>query len=606
MSNLRISGLASGMDTDAMVQSMMKVERLKVNRYEQSRQIALWRQEAYTSMNKMFANFILNTKKDMGLTRVTSTGLSFGNSYSNLDYIRKATSSNETAATVSSTSKAVNGSYTIKVDELAKGASFSSAKIGTDLSSYTERVLGDDGKEYKKLAFNINGKSIEISKVIEKDEDGNEIIRDITMDDVVKAINSAKKTVDGKEVSLGVSAFYDKANGRLFMQTAETGKNAEIKLTAISGNAASESFINAVKDETQQIVNGETIVGAIYHESQDAKITFNGVELTYSSNNVNLNGLNIELKAQGTTTIKVDTNVDGIMEKIQNFINDYNELVGKASKSLNEKRYSSYHPLSQEEKKAMHEDDAKLWEEKARSGMLNSDATIQRALQNARTDIYKTVENVEGSFNHITQIGISTEKYARGTTGGKLQINKEKLREAIEKDPEGVMELLFKEPPAMAGRPPVPEKPVQGEGEPDDEFAEKMALYDEKFKKYQEDLRKYEIEDKKYRNTNGGIFTRIYDNLTDGMKSIIDKSGPGEDAELFRSVKSNILIDFVTKKSSISDLDKEVKDMNQKIDDLNVMLYRKENAYYAKFANMEKMLHQMNSQSNWLTQQLMR
>lgn len=581
MSNLRISGLASGMDTDAMVQSMMKVERLKVSRYEQSRQIALWRQEAYTSMNKMFANFILNTKKDMGLTRVTSTGLSFGNSYSNLDYIRKATSSNEIAATVSSTSKAVNGSYTIKVDELAKGANFSSAKIGTDLSSYTERVLGDDGKEYKKLAFNINGKSIEISKVIEKDEDGNEIIRDITMDDVVKAINSAKKTVDGKEVSLGVSAFYDKANGRLFMQTAETGKNAEIKLTAISGNAASESFINAVKDETQQIVNGETIVGAIYHEGQDAKITFNGVELTYSSNNVNLNGLNIELKAQGTTTIKVDTNVDGIMEKIEKFINDYNELVDKASKSLNEKRYSSYHPLSQEEKKAMHEDDVKLWEEKARSGMLNSDATIQRALQSIRTDLYRTVENVTGSFNHITQIGITTEKYSRGTAGGKLQIDEEKLRAAIEKDPEGVMELLFTEPNKLTRD--MSEYPNTDEGN-----------------------RKYEVAERKNRRDNGGIFTRIYDNLIDGMKSIIDKSGPGEDAELFRSVKSNILIDFVTKKSSISDLDKEVKDMNQKIDDLNIMLYRKEEAYYAKFANMEKMLHQMNSQSNWLTQQLMR
>lgn len=579
MSNLRIPGLASGMDTDAMVQSMMKVERLKVSRYEQSRQISLWRQEAYTSMNKMLANFILNTRKDMGLTKVTSTGIALGNSYSNLDYIRKATSSNETAATVSSTSKAVNGSYTIKVDELAKGASFSSAKIGTDLNSYTERVPGDDGKEYKKLAFNINGNSIEISKVIEKDEGGNEIIKDITMDDVVKAINSAKKTIDGKEVSLGVSAFYDKANGRLFIQTAETGKNAEIKLTAISGNAASESFINAVKDETQQIVNGETIVGAIYHEGQDAKITFNGVELTYSSNNINLNGLNIELKAQGTTTIKIDTNIDGIMEKIQKFINDYNELVDKASKSLNEKRYTQYQPLSQEEKKAMHEDDVKIWEEKARSGMLNSDETVQRALHSIRTDLYKTVQNVTGSFNHITQIGITTEKYSKGAAGGKLQIDEEKLRAAIEKDPEGVMELLFKEAdikkPSMDG-------------------------LSEEEKRAKE--RQYKIDV----SNQSGVFTRMYDNLTDGMKSIIDKSGPGEDAELFRSIRSNILLDFVTKKSSISDLDKEVSEMNRKIDDLNIMLYRKEESYYAKFANMEKMLHQMNSQSNWLTQQLMR
>lgn len=602
MSNLRISGLASGMDTDAMVQSMMKVERLKVSRYEQSRQIALWRQEAYTSMNKMFANFILNTKKDMGLTRVTSTGLSFGNSYSNLDYIRKATSSNETAATVSSTSKAVNGSYTIEVKELAKGASFTSKDI---------RTVGDLGNS---VSFTINGKEIVVGDGSNK----------VTIDDVVKKINSTKiETFEGKlvtegkindggsirelteeemkqvkEVSLGVTAFYDKNNGRLFMQTTETGENAKIEM---SGSFA--SMLGYVDSAEESYSDGS---GAIYKAGKDAKITFNGVTLNYSSNNINLNGLNIELKAQGTTTIKVDTNVDGIMEKIQNFINDYNELVDKVSKSLNEKRYTQYKPLSQEEKKAMHEDDAKLWEEKARSGMLNSDETIQRALQSIRTDLYKTVENVTGSFNHITQIGITTEKYSRGTAGGKLQIDEEKLRAAIEKDPEGVMELLFTEPSAMEGKPVSPTKPVQDEGEPDDKFAERMTEYNEELKTYQEALRAYERENKQYRNANSGVFTRMYDDLTDGMKSIIDKSGPGEDAELFRTVKSNILLDFVTKKSSISDLDKEVLDANRKIDDLNVMLYRKENAYYAKFANMEKMLHQMNSQSNWLTQQLMR
>lgn len=602
MSNLRISGLASGMDTDAMVQSMMKVERLKVSRYEQSRQIALWRQEAYTSMNKMFANFILNTKKDMGLTRVTSTGLSFGNSYSNLDYIRKATSSNETAATVSSTSKAVNGSYTIEVKELAKGASFTSKDI---------RTVGDLGNS---VSFTINGKEIVVGDGSNK----------VTIDDVAKKINSTKiETFEGKlvtegkindggsirelteeemkqvkEVSLGVTAFYDKNNGRLFMQTTETGEKAKIEM---SGSFA--SMLGYVDSAEESYSDGS---GAIYKAGKDAKITFNGVTLNYSSNNINLNGLNIELKAQGTTTIKVDTNVDGIMEKIQNFINDYNELVDKVSKSLNEKRYTQYKPLSQEEKKAMHEDDAKLWEEKARSGMLNSDETIQRALQSIRTDLYKTVENVTGSFNHITQIGITTEKYSRGTAGGKLQIDEEKLRAAIEKDPEGVMELLFTEPSAMEGKPVSPTEPVQGEEEPDDKFAERMTEYNEELKTYQEALRAYERENKQYRNANSGVFTRMYDDLTDGMKSIIDKSGPGEDAELFRTVKSNILLDFVTKKSSISDLDKEVLDANRKIDDLNVMLYRKENAYYAKFANMEKMLHQMNSQSNWLTQQLMR
>lgn len=536
MSNLRLSGLASGMDTDSMIQSLMKVERLKVDRYEQSKQIALWRQEAYNSMNKTFANFILNTRKDMGLTKVTSTGLALGNSYTNLDYIRKATSSNETAATVSSTSKAVNGSFELEVKELAKGASLTSSQISKDIK-FGNRL---------EIKLSNEGNVIEV-----ENSEG------ITMKDIAKAINNAKQ---GVVASYEVDSYGD---GALILQTTETGKSAKIDLQLVSGD---NSFIQKF---TEVSVTGD-----------DAYVKFNGVDMKYNSNNITLNGVDIQLKKAGeTTTIKVDTNIDGIMEKVEKLINDYNELVDKASKTLSEKRYPSYHPLSQEEKKAMHENDAKLWEEKAKSGMLNRDETIQRTLQNARNEIYKTLDNPTGSFNHITQIGITTEKYSRGTTGGKLQIDKEKLRGAIEKDPEGVMELLFKEPSKL-------ERSNYPEGD--------------------EGNRDYEAAERVNRRDNGGIFTRVYDNLIDGLKSIIDKSGPGEDSDLFRSVKSNILLDFVTKKSSISDLDKEVLDANKRIDDLNAMLYRKENAYYAKFANMEKMLQQMNSQSSWLAQQFMR
>ncbi len=516
MSNLRIAGLASGMDTDTMVQSLMKVERLKVDRYEQSKQIALWRQEAYTSMNKMFANFILNSRKDMGLTRVSSTGFISNASYTRLDYVRKATSSNETAATVSATSEAVNGSYTITVDKLATNAKLNSIKVA-DSKKFENQIT---------INLGLGGEDIVV-----KNENG------VTMSDVANAINNAKQ---------GVTAFYEmdsSKEGVLFLQTAKTGKAATINLTS-----SSSEFLNQFTNKTAQ--------------GENSQIDFNGQKFNYFDNNITFNGLNIQLKSEGvSTTINVDTNVDGIMEKIEKLINDYNELVDKASKSINEKRYANYYPLSQEEKKAMHEDDVKLWMEKAKSGMLNRDETINRTLQTARNELYKTLENGTGSFNHITQIGISTEKYARGTTGGKLQIDKDKLRTAIMEDPEGVMELLFKESD---------EKAVDS------------------------------------KNSTKGVFTRVYDSLIDGMKSIIDKSGPGEDSELLRSVKSNILIDFVTKKSSISDIDKEVLDANKRIDDLNAMLYRKENAYYAKFANMEKMLQQMYSQSNWLSQQLMR
>ncbi|NLV89265.1 MAG: flagellar filament capping protein FliD, partial [Tissierellia bacterium] len=409
MSTLRISGLASGMDTDLMVESLMKVERLKVDRFEQNKQIALWRQEAYNNMNKLFANFILNTRKNMGLTRTTSTGIALSNSYTSIDYLRRATSSNENVATVSSTSQTVNGSFSIKVEKLATSESITSAQLS-------------DGDVVDGMKFMIKGEADGEFKTI--------TVKGSTMSDVVNAINASKD--ESKVV-----AFYDSVNHRLFLQSTVTGANSEIQLLRVDGaeGESGNAFLENLSGEGFNKTNG-----------QNAEINYNGVKLTYSSNNINFNGLNIELKSEGNTTLNVSTNIDGIMEKIEQFINDYNELIDKASKAVNEKRYPSYHPLSQEEKKAMHEDDVKLWEEKARSGMLSRDELITRTLLAIRTDLYRNVGGVSGSFKNLIEIGITTESYTRGTTGGKLQIDKEKLRAAIEKDPEGVMELLFKEP----------------------------------------------------------------------------------------------------------------------------------------------------------------
>ena len=549
MNNLRISGLASGMDTDSFVKSMMKVERMKVDRVEQNKQVAMWRQESYNNMNKLFANFILNSRKDMGLAKTSTTGtLSFSN-YSKLDYIRKAVSSDESKATVSATSKAINGSYDIDVKQMAKGASFTSV----DMSTADNKSKLVDGMTFK---LENGAKSVDV--VVNASAEG----KALEMSDVVKAINSQKGET-------GVTAFVN--NGRLFLQTTETGAGQSIKLSSAgpAGEITQEAidagniFVNALGydeismgGEVNKIGSGEE---ASYIASQQAEVIFNGVTLKYNTNNIELNGVNIQLKAEGTTTINVDTNVSGIMEKVEKLIADYNELIDKASSAVGEKRYAGFHPLSQEEKKAMHEDDAKLWEEKAKSGMLNRDETINRTLQNVRNELYKTVEN-GGKFKHITELGISTEKYSKGSSGGKLQIDSDKLRQAILDDPEGVMELLFAEST---------EKPTDP------------------------------------KNSTQGAFTRVYDSLIEGMKSIVDKSGPGEDSDLLRNVRSNILIDFVTKKSSISDLDRQVLDMNKKIDSLNIMLGKKEEAHYAKFTAMEKYLHQMNGQSNWLMQQFM-
>ncbi len=201
----------------------------------------------------------------------------------------------------------------------------------------------------------------------------------------------------------------------------------------------------------------------------------------------------------------------------------------------------------------MSETDITLWEVKAKSGLLKNDSIITSVMSTMRSAVYESVELSDGLSHHISEYGITTESYSQGQSGGKLEIDTDKLRESLENDPNAVIEMLF------------------GSGDADEEE---------------------------------GIISKTYDIIVDGMKESINKAGTGDDIQTLRNVKSTILIDFVTKHSSISLLDQNVFDLDDDIYDMNADLARIEERYYSKFTAMEKALSEMNSQSAWLSSQL--
>ena len=46
---MRISGLATGMDTDQMVKDLMKAERIPLDKLSQKKQTIEWQKESYVS-----------------------------------------------------------------------------------------------------------------------------------------------------------------------------------------------------------------------------------------------------------------------------------------------------------------------------------------------------------------------------------------------------------------------------------------------------------------------------------------------------------------------------------------------------------------------------
>ncbi len=56
-STSRITGLASGIDTEAMIEDLMEVERIPLNKLYQKKQLAEWRQEAYQEISSALRVF---------------------------------------------------------------------------------------------------------------------------------------------------------------------------------------------------------------------------------------------------------------------------------------------------------------------------------------------------------------------------------------------------------------------------------------------------------------------------------------------------------------------------------------------------------------------
>lgn len=377
-----------------------------------------------------------------------------------------------------------------------------------------------------------------------------------SLDDIIGKING----VDGitANVTAGVVSITTDTNG--------------IGLNFTGTNVGGAAFINSLGLTVESAsvagtlsANGSTYTGV------DGQVEYNGIATSVTSNNFTFNGVNFTAKdvteAGKPVTVTVATDTQVAMDKIKDFVEEYNKIVEKMGSVIGEKANRNYQPLTEEQKEVMTEKEVELWEERAKKGLLSRDDTINRTLSSLRGSLYDKLKNATGTFSHISEMGITTEKYTSGSIGGKLAIDEEKLRAALNSDADSVLEMLFKD------------------GEASDVTSSGTTKEDPR-----------------------GIFTRISDNLIDGMKNIIDRSGTGDSADLFRNVKSTMLIDFITgnnmsKQGSISMLDKDMLDMSKQIDSLNTWLFNRENAYYARFTAMEKAMQQASAQSGWLMQQ---
>ncbi|MEN3000787.1 MAG: flagellar filament capping protein FliD [Armatimonadota bacterium] len=477
ITGINFTGLASGIDTEAIIQKLIELQKRPLQRLMVRKSELSARMSAYDQFRGLVNNL-----------QTAAGALSVKNAFN----LIRANSSDTQVATVSASTDAQPGTYELRVSKLAQAHKIIS---GAHTSATAE--LGVSGQ------FMVNGKVIEV-------------VASDTLTSIASKINAANAGV--------TASILNGDNGQVFLTLTanETGAGSRIQLADVGGyniliptlklityaefvrnqqnNAAlSERFrdsttplgtlfgmnnptsgtiqINGVAvhidfatDSLNTIANrinsagipgvtasvvSETVNGTTYYrlkiegasalptftdnnnilknlgilqnqyerelvQAQDAEFTVDGISFKRSKNQITdvIPGVTLTLLSADATnpkraTITLSRDYDGIKGSINNFINAYNSLVDFLKQN------------------------ASFDKETLRSGVLFGDTTVSLIQDTLVRKITDVVRGLDGTLRALTQVGVQLGR------DGKLTLDEGKLMEALSRDLNGVSRLFI-------------------------------------------------------------------------------------------------------------------------------------------------------------------
>lgn len=303
VSNLRLGGITSGFDTEAMVTQLLSSYQTRIDKQSQKITKLSWQQSAYQDITKKITEF-KNTYFDV-LKR--DTYLMSPSTFNKFKADVTATSNADTAGlTVSTTSNSSSGSYKIKLNQAAKastaqGNSITSGNFKLDLDKALSSASGevktnDDGSKTWTMNFALDvqvggiRKTISFSADALLGADGNVADKDAAKSSIIDSLNQKLQESFGYSGKTSGAAGATDANGKeWFLQVKlgsdgkaefQVGGNASVSVAENKGNFGLAQPKEKVAISTGSVVTG---VNALQVEigGKNVSVAFNGVSSTY-------------------------------------------------------------------------------------------------------------------------------------------------------------------------------------------------------------------------------------------------------------------------------------------------------------------------------------
>lgn len=340
-----ISGLASGIDTDSIVEELLKIRKTRIDVLSAQKKGVSDQQAAFKLI-------------EADIIAVRSQGGSLSRSLNNVFDSREVSSSNEDAIVASATSRAAVGVYQVKVTSLAQAHQIASQGFANSDSEITQGTI-----------------------TLKAGSSGNQTI---TIDGTNNTLQGLADEITGAGLGISASIVEDSSNPsarfKLLLTSNKTGVANQITITnnlaASAGDAVQPTFDfgNPVQAAADAVVQLGTGAGAITSTSATNTVT-----------NL-LSGVTLNLKqsdATKTYSITVTRDVEAATTAVQSFVDAYNSLMDEFATQF---RYSS----------ANNE-----------AGLLLGNSTAASLQQSVRESVLGSVAGVNTKVNRLSAIGVT-------------------------------------------------------------------------------------------------------------------------------------------------------------------------------------------------------
>lgn len=281
---INFSGIASGIDSSALIEAILDQQRAsRINPLQT-------RIDDLTSTNSALSELgsLVNELKEIanGFRQVNGGIVA-----------KLGSSSDETVTTASASSAASSGTYSVSVSQLAQNATTSIYKAAGNYTS-TGEVL--DASNSGTISVTV-GSSLETVNV-------SVTAGSTTITDFVNSFNSQSDYAEASIVNVGTSSV---PNYKIVISSLNTGTEQG----AISINMG--AIANASKDDTSS-------------PATDAQFSIAGVgTVTRSSNQVSdvIAGVTLNLRGSGNSTVSITGDAETSSQAVQEFVEKYNEII---------------------------------------------------------------------------------------------------------------------------------------------------------------------------------------------------------------------------------------------------------------------------------------